>query len=326
MSALERLQRVLARRRPDRPPVSLWCHFPPDRVWGRAAVQAHLDHLAALDLDFLKVMNDNRYPHTSAIASVQDLASVTELRGDEDEFARQLALLADLRAELRGRVPMVTTVFNAWAVLRHLVRPPTSHRPPELDGAADEPSRRIREFYAADPDAVRGALQRIATSLGKFARRCLAAGADGIFLSVRDDWVEVPGQPQRYAELVRPTDLEILSGAAGGWFNMLHVCGRAVDFRALAAYPVHALNWADRAAGPAIAEVKDWLGPAICAGVDNLGTLVTGTPVDCEREVTDALRQAGDRPIVIAPGCTYDPARVPKANLEAVCRAARGTP
>ena len=37
----------------------------------------------------------------------------------------------------------------------------------------------------------------------------------------------------------------------------------------------------------------------------------------------DAIRQAGDRPILIAPGCTYDPARVPAANLEAVCRAAR---
>jgi len=64
--------------------------------------------------------------------------------------------------------------------------------------------------------------------------------------------------------------------------------------------------------------------PAICAGVDNLSTLPDGTDADCELEVADALQQAGDRPILIGTGCTYDPDRVPRANLEAVCRAVRG--
>ena len=107
---------------------------------------------------------------------------------------------------------------------------------------------------------------------------------------------------------------------------MLHVCGRAVDFRSFARYPVHAVNWADRAAGPSIAQVRDWLKPALCAGVDNLAALPDGSPQDCAAQVADALRQAGDRPIIIAPGCTYDPARVPRANLQAVCAAARGGP
>jgi uroporphyrinogen decarboxylase len=96
-----------------------------------------------------------------------------------------------------------------------------------------------------------------------------------------------------------------------------------VNFRAFAEYPVHAINWADRASGPAIADAVGWLRPAICAGVDNLGTLITGTPEQCEHEVRDALRQAGARPIMIGPGCTYDPTRVPHANLLAMCRAVR---
>jgi hypothetical protein len=40
-------------------------------------------------------------------------------------------------------------------------------------------------------------------------------------------------------------------------------------------------------------------------------------------EVADALRQAQDRPIMIAPGCTFDPARVPEANLHALADAVR---
>jgi uroporphyrinogen decarboxylase len=324
MDSMERVQCVLTGRRPDRPPVCFWHHFPPDAICGPAAVRAHLAHLETYALDFLKVMNDNGYPHAAPVQSVDDLAAIGELRGDEPEFARQLELLSALRAELRGRVLMTTTVFNAWAVLRYLVRPPKEHHPPQMEGAADEPSQRIKEFWGQDPEAVLSALRRIGANLARFTQRCLAAGADGIFLSVRDDWVDAPDAAIRlYDELVRPIDLEILAGASAGQFNLLHVCGRAVNFRAFAEYRVHALNWADRAGGPAIRDVATSVRPAICGGLGNLGTLVNGTPEDCEREVADAVRQAGIRPIMLAPGCTYDPARVPHANLEAVCRAAR---
>jgi hypothetical protein len=222
---------------------------------------------------------------------------------------------------------------------------------------------------------VRGALERIGRSLAHFAARCLEAGADGIFLSVRDDWLdagrpagmrtsrddsgslrdtnpmaadtadESDGQPgwtdlmdveaprdahPRYAELLGPSDREILAAAARAQLNILHVCGQPIDFPMFAGYPAHAINWADRAAGPSIAAAMALLGesstgpvPVICAGVDNLHTLPNGTPEDCAREVADALHQAGERPIIIAPGCTFDPQRVPRENLEAVVRMAR---
>ena len=93
-------------------------------------------------------------------------------------------------------------------------------------------------------------------------------------------------------------------------------------FPAFAEYPVQVVNWADRAAGPSIGEVKDWLQPAICAGVDNLTTLAEGTAQACATQVASALAQAGTRPIMIAPGCTYDPQKVPVTNLQAVSRAA----
>jgi uroporphyrinogen decarboxylase len=327
MDSVERVQCVLAGRRPDRPPVSFWHHFPPRQVFGAPAVQAHLEYVERYGLDFLKIMNDNGYPHVGPVQTVRDLESIGELRGDEPEFGRQLELIAALHTALRGRMLMTTTVFNAWSVLRRLVRPPKEHRPPQMEGAADEPSQRIKAFYAEDPAAGEAALGRIAANLARFAVQCLAAGADGIFLSVRDDWVDEPDAAvSLYGELVRPTDLKILGAASVGRFNILHVCGRSVRFRSFADYPVHVLNWADRAAGPAIRDVATWLRPAVCAGLDNLGTLVSGQPEDCAREVRDALHQAGARPIIMAPGCTFDPARVPQANLEAVCRAVCAAP
>ena len=70
------------------------------------------------------------------------------------------------------------------------------------------------------------ALDVIAASLANFAGHCLKAGADGIFLSVRDDWVDTEANGlNTYDELVRTGDGRILSAARGGHFNLLHVCG-----------------------------------------------------------------------------------------------------
>ena len=197
------------------------------------------------------------------------------------------------------------------------------HLPPNLDAAADLPSRWIRQAYRENPELVAQALETIGWNLARFAANCVAAGADGIFLSVRDDWVDAPETPGLYDRLVRQTDRAILAAVKTAPFNVLHVCGKALNFRAFAEYPVPVLNWADRAAGPAIREVATWAKPALWGGVDNLGTLVTGTPQQVRDEVVDALRQAGNRPIMIAPGCTFDPARVPEANLHALADAVR---
>ena len=86
-------------------------------------------------------------------------------------------------------------------------------------------------------------------------------------------------------------------------------------------YPVQAINWADRAGGPSIAQAKTFLKPAICAGINNLTTLPQGTPPDIKNEVTDALACRVTGRIMITPGCTYDPGRVPTANLRALADA-----
>ena len=327
MDSIQRLAAVLAGERPDRPPVSFWGHFGAEQVTGPAAVQAHLDHLARFELDFLKVMNDHGYPGAGTSPTLDELGDLPVYRGDEPEFAGQLELLAELAKQLQGRVLMITTIFNAWATLRSLCRPKKRrHSPPNLDASADPARETMSRLIQQDRSAVATALNNIAQSLSNFAARCIAAGADGIFLSVRDDWVDLPenGGPGTYEALVRPGDRLILAPAAAGDFNVLHVCGRARDFGAFAEYPVQAINWADRSAGPAIGDVCGQCKPAICGGIDNLTTLPEGTPEQCAAEVAQAVSQAGDRPIIVAPGCTYEFDRVPEANLRAVCAAVRG--
>src|SRR5262249_53561960 len=104
-------------------------------------------------------------------------------------------------------------------------------------------------------------------------------------------------------------------------FNVLHLCGTALDFKRFANYPVQVMNWADRHVGPPITEVAGTMRPAICAGLDHLGTMVKGSPSDCVEEIRDAVKQAGGRPNIRARGCTFDPATVPEQNLRAIRRA-----
>jgi len=282
--------------------------------------------MEAYDLDFLKIMDDNRYPRIGlrggVVAEIGDLEKLRLLQGDEDRFGRQLELIRELTRRFRGEFRMITTVFNTWGTLRQMTLPESGrHGPPALKQTGDPRDFALSGFLREAPEVLCRALDTIAGSLANFVRHCLEAGADGIFLSVRDDWVDTPeNEPGTYNRLVQPGDLKILEAVQTGAFNMLHVCGQAVDFRRFGGYPVHAVNWADRYAGPSIASVTGWLKPAICGGLNNLNTMPAGSPEDCEREAADAMRQAGDRPIILAPGCTFDPATVPAENLRAIRR------
>jgi len=326
MNKIERLNAVLDGSRPDRPPVSFWYHFGAGCAAGKAAVEAHVQHMERFDLDFLKIMDDNRYPRIGlrggVITESGDLEQLPVLAGDEDLFALQLELISELARRFRGQFRMITTIFNAWGTLRQMTMPDSGqHGPPVLGQTGDSRDLLMSRFLREAPDALSGALDTITESLANFARNCLGAGADGIFFSVRDDWVDTPeNRPGTYSRLVQPGDLRILNAVRSGAFNMLHVCGRAVDFKRFSGYPVHALNWADRYAGPSIASVSAWLRPAICGGLNNLSTMAAGSPEDCEREVADAMQQAGERPIILGPGCTFDPTSVPPENLRAIRR------
>ena len=327
MNKIERVSAVLQGRQADRLPVSFWYHFGPDALWGPRAIEAHIRHAETYDLDFLKVMCDGRYPlpHRAdgIIDDVADLDRLVPMRGDEDVFGRQLEVLQALSRRFAGERWMTTTLFNSWSTLRRLMAADSDvHGPPTRGRVVDRRDAKLSRFLAEAPDALAKALDAITQTLSNFARNCLAAGADGVYFAVRDDWVDTPENGSGvYDRLVRGGDLKILAGAAGGTLNILHVCGKPLDFGRFGQYPVQALNWADRIGGPPIAEVAPWLGPAICCGVDNLGTLVSGSPGDIEREVANAVQQAAGRPIMIAPGCTFDAHAVPPANLHAMRRA-----
>ena len=136
---------------------------------------------------------------------------------------------------------LATTVFNSWSTPRQLTVPETGqHSPPSLAAGPAPQDELLSRLLREAPGAVARALEVITESLAQFVPHALAAGADGVFLSARDDWVDTPDNGAgTYDRLVRPDDLKILVASAEGSFNVLHVCGRALDFARFANYPAH---------------------------------------------------------------------------------------
>ena len=163
MNKIERLDAVLKGRRPDRAPVSFWYHFSEECAAGRAAVQAHVRHMETYDLDFLKIMDDNRHPRLGlregVISGIDDLERLPALQGDENGFARQLELISELARRFGGQFRMITTVFNSWSTLRQMILPASGKHGPPVVGQTDDPrDHTMSRFLREAPDALSRAL------------------------------------------------------------------------------------------------------------------------------------------------------------------------
>ena len=220
------------------------------------------------------------------------------MRGDEDIFGRHLEVLQALSRRFAGELRLSTTLFNSWSTLRRLMAPDSDvHGPPTRARVADDRDARLSRFLAESPEVLIKALEAVTETLSNFARNCLAAGADGIFLAVRDDWVDTANNGQGvYDRLVRGGDLKILAGAAGGTLNILHVCGKPLDFRRFGDYPVQALSWADRIGGPPIAEVRLGCAPRSVAASTTWALLSTARRRTCRARCSMLSKRRRDGP------------------------------
>ena len=247
-------QRINAARRGeiiDRPPFAVWRHFYAEEQPGRGPALAErlVDFVRAHDLDLLKYNPrahyhaepwGTRYRYDGDAHPVVDRYAVRDSDGWRDVqpmppeggvFDEMLEGIA-LAHEALPDVPVVMTIFTPLAICERLAG-----------------RERLLADLRARPADVLGALDAVAWTFARFARACVAAGADGIFLAttiwaqrdvLRDD---------EYAEFGRPFDLIVLDEVARAPFNVLHVCGSEARVLDLVDYPVSAVSWNVHARG-----------------------------------------------------------------------------
>jgi len=312
----QRIEKALALEEMDRLPFGFWRHFPNEDRAPRRLAELSLELQQKLDLDFIKFspyglysavdwglrldVRGGRLPPVQAEYSIQkpeDWRKLTLWRGTEGEY---LIVLEAQRIALAGRrddVPLVQTVFSPLTTALKL-----AGRETLLAHVRDVPS------------AVHAGLRIIAETTRRFAAEVVARGADGLFFATQTA-NEGYLTPAEYAEFAKKYDWAVLDAVGGrSWFNILHLHGPKVMFGQVLDYPVQALNYHDREAGPSLEEMRKRTAKCLIGGIGHSTTLVHGTPVEIDAQVQDAWKQANRRGLILGPGCVAS-LESPEANV-----------
>ncbi|MEJ2037484.1 MAG: uroporphyrinogen decarboxylase family protein [Desulfosarcinaceae bacterium] len=307
MNKIERIDRVLQGGAVDYPPLSLWYHFGTQHGDGAAFAKTALAYFNHYDFDFLKVMNDYFYPSPGgleAVCSAADLKRLDRFDVEYSAWREQFKALEIIAEALHGRAYFIDTVFDAWQSLNRNLAAET-----------------LKALMEQEPEALLQALERINANLIDYARRSMARGAAGIFLSIPAG-SEILSREQ-FLTFVKPFARELLEATADkGRMNTLHVHGKDLFFEDVLDLPAPVFNWWDRGpGGPSLQWVLQRIPGCVMGGIDQ--TLVARrTRTFLRNHVREGLQLGGERRFFLANGCSIDTWTYPGA-IEAIVETAR---
>jgi uroporphyrinogen decarboxylase len=312
MTKTERVTAALRKNEVDRVPFSVYQHSTVHQRTVEKFVAYTLDFQERFRPDYIKVMFDDHYDLPSPYDFVRSATVWRELEEYDPHlgaFGRVLESLKRIKAAVGPDVPVIQTIYLPFHFGIRLAY------------------RRILEDLAADTEGVRAGLTVIAGNTVRFGRACLAeAGIDGFFFGAygcEPAWMS----ETQYRDAVLPLDRLVVDGLvgepapAGTPLTILHIHGvRDIFFTLLKDYPVDALSWEDRAAGPSLAEARGLTDKCLVGGVD-FQKARHCPPEEVEAEGRTAIAAVGKKGFVLAPGCTFLP-DTPEENMRALEKAA----
>lgn len=302
MTKVERVRAALAGTEVDRPPFTVWYHFGLQHAPAERTAQVHVEFFEAYNLDWLKVMNDYSYPMPRGIETLsdaRDLKRIIAFDVRQGSLGEQLETIRLIGQSLRGKALVVDTVFNAWNTLKRNV--------------LKEAMGPLMEEHPAELEA---ALAVVNDNLIRYAIASLHGGASGIFFSVPATPESLTGE--QYERFMRPFDLAFLETIRPfGEFHVLHAHGKELYLDRLQEYPVHAISWADREAGPPLGLMRRITPRALMGGIDH-GSFPYTSAAKIREQIRTAIAEAGPRKLFIAPGCA-----IPSYSFPELIRAAR---
>ncbi|MEZ4868551.1 MAG: uroporphyrinogen decarboxylase family protein [Caldilineaceae bacterium] len=317
MTKRERLEATFAGAAVDRPPVTLWRHWPVDDLHGPELARATLTFQATYDFDFIKVTPNSNYCvegygaeatwqgneegtyqwGTRVIQSAEDWTRLTPLEPSAGLQGEVIEANRIIGEALGAEVPFITTIFNPLAQAKNL--------------AGDRLLADLRQ----SPAAVKAGLATITESIVRFIDALKTTGCAGIFLALQHASYDLL-TAEEYRTLCRPLDLQILAATEGMWFNLVHLHGANVMFDGVADYPAQVINWHDTETPPSLGAALARTQMALCGGLRQWETMVRGTPESVRAEALRAFEETQGRRLILGTGCVT-PIVAPTCNLVA---------
>lgn len=272
LTSRERMDRVLQGQTPDRTPYTFWYHFLDENKSGDEHAKTTLDFHHKFQTDLVKVMSDYPYPKPKG--------EWFALKIETDPFPQQIRALQAIRAGLGGRAHFVETLFNPSNVAEKL-------------SSKDE----VAKMKAEKPQRLLDALEMIAKSQANHARKALAAGASGIFLSIANS------ADADYSKYSEPFDRMILEAVNSAPLNVLHIHGDHIDLpRFYENWPAAAINYSTHGSKIPFTQVRQRYYGVLIGGLDEANFRKL-SDADVKRQASDAAIAAGPR-FVLAGGCS----------------------
>ena len=325
MTAAERVQAALKGEDVDVPPVSIWRHFPEEDQSAEHLAASTLRWHSMLDLDFIKLMPPGDY-------ATIDWGARSEFQGAPGGTRETIHFPIQRPEDWRAiKAVAVNRGFNAEVVdACRLVRDGVGPDVPVLQTifspltiANKLSNGLVIDHLRSDPNTVHEALQAIQEVTVELTRASLGSGADGVFFASQCATSDMVSR-EEYDEFGVTYDRPVLDAArdGGSQFTMIHIHGANTFFDLMAAYEGHAINWHDRRVGPSISEVLNEYGDRAAVGGIDEKAVASMSSSEVAAQVEDAREQAGDRRLLVGPGCVALVA-TPGENLRAAVAAAR---
>jgi uroporphyrinogen decarboxylase len=228
--------------------------------------------------------------------TVSDWAKLRDPDLTRGALARELHSLRLIRQALPA-TPIVFTLFSPMTIAAKLSRGRIHQQ------IADE----------ANHAEIHALLGRLALTMREYAREAIEAGADGVFFAHQDTGRQF-FDLDTFNEFVAPYDIETLTGAMRGSFNVLHIHGERIRFRELQDYPVHAVNWHSWETRPSVIAGALTSRKCVLGGIDRRSVTANDVP-EIRRQIAAsiaAMNGVGD--LVLTPSCTiragFDPTTI----------------
>jgi uroporphyrinogen decarboxylase len=272
-----RVDRALAGRDVDRPPISLWHHFGLEKEGPARHAATTLAFHRDYRTDLVKVMSDFPFPKPAG--------AWHEVKALDDPFPLQIQALTAIRDGLQRSAHFVETIFNPWNVAEKLSSP-----------------QEVQRLKAEQPQKLLDALEAIARSEATHARRAMNAGASGIFLAIANAQPKLLSR-EDYARFSAPFDRMVLDAVKDAPLNVLHLHGDAVYLDGFyTGWPAAVINYSAHGTGVALATARAQFAGVLAGGIDETKYRTLDVAA-LKAQADDARRQAGAK-FILTPGCS----------------------
>jgi uroporphyrinogen decarboxylase len=300
----------------DRPPVSLWRHFPVDDQKPDTLAASIINFQKEFDFDFIKITPASSY-------CVKDYGAIDEWRGNP-EGTRFFVTYPVRKPEDWYSLPKISPrngYLNAALECIRLVKSGVSKDTPVIQTIFDPMSQaknlvgreNLQIHLRQNPKELHAGLSRIMENTKAFITECISLGIDGIFFAIQHAQASILGKSE-LDEFVMLYNQELLDYVNKLWLNVIHIHGKDIYFDKIATLPAAVINWHDQETTPSLPEGKSISQRAVCGGLRQWETLAYGTPDRIATESVNAIRSTTGEKFILGTGCVL-PIITPRGNI-----------